>query len=101
MRSKVWLWAMDEQATAIKVISLGQMTLLVPNYEAIKLARAANTRLAAPVAIHSDRFAGFATLPWQRSQAAGDELSRAIDELGFKGTLLMGRPGRTFLDDRR
>jgi uncharacterized protein len=98
---EVRLRAMDEQAIAMQVISLGQPTQLVPADLAIELARAANDGLAASVATHPDRFAGFATLCWQHPQAAADELSRAVDELGFKGALLMGRPSETFLDDPR
>jgi predicted TIM-barrel fold metal-dependent hydrolase len=98
---KVRLKAMDEQAIAMQVISLGQPTQMVPADRAIEMARAANDRLAASVAAHPDRFAGFATLPWQHPQAAADELTRAVNELGFKGALLMGRPGESFLDDPR
>jgi uncharacterized protein len=98
---EVRLRAMDEQAIAMQVISLGQPTQLVPADRAIEIACAANDRLATSVAAHPGRFAGFATLPWQHPQAAADELTRAVDELGLKGALLMGRPGESFLDDPR
>ena len=97
----VRLKAMDEHGIAMQVVSLGQPTQLVPAELAIELARDANDRLAASVDAHPDRFAGFATLPWQHPQAAADELTRAVEELGFKGALLMGRPSDAFLDDPR
>ena len=97
----VRLKAMDEHGIAMQVISLGQPTQLVPAELVIGLARAANDRLAASVGAHPDRFAGFATLPWQHPQAAAAELTRAVEELGFKGALLMGRPSDAFLDDPR
>ena len=34
-------------------------------------------------------------------EAAAEELERTVKELGFVGTLLIGRPGDTFLDDPR
>ena len=40
-------------------------------------------------------------LPWGKPEAAAEELERAVNELGFVGTLLLGRPGDTFLDDPR
>ena len=47
------------------------------------------------------RFGGFACLPWGHPEAAAEELERTVKELGFVGTLLIGRPGDTFLDDPR
>jgi predicted TIM-barrel fold metal-dependent hydrolase len=74
---------------------------LAPAAQSVELTRAAHDRLAAIARAHSNRFAGFATLPWQEPQAAAAELERAVHELGLKGTLLIGRPGKTFLDDPR
>jgi len=57
------------------------------------------TQLAASVLANPKRFAAFATLPWQDPEAAATELERTVKQLGMVGTLLGGRPGRTFLDD--
>jgi predicted TIM-barrel fold metal-dependent hydrolase len=66
---------------------------------AVSLARDANDRLAAGVAEHPDRFAGFATLPTPAPEAAADELERAVSELGLKGAMVNGHTGGRFLDD--
>ena len=57
---------------------------------AIRTARAANDFLAAAVHAHPSRYAGFAALPMQDPAAAAAELTRAIDQLGFKGALVNG-----------
>jgi 2,3-dihydroxybenzoate decarboxylase len=59
--------------------------------QAVELARRINDELAEHfVAAYRQRFAGFAALPLQDPQAAGDELERAVRELGFKGALING-----------
>ncbi len=92
---------MDAHGIDMQVLSYSNPTQLAPAQEAVALARAANDRLAAAVRAHPGRFAGFATLPWQDPQAAAGELERSVKELGLKGTLVVGRPGGTFLDDER
>ncbi len=92
---------MDAHGIDMQVLSYSNPAQLVPAGEAVPLARAANDRLAAAVRAHPDRFAGFATLPWQDPPAAAAELERSVKELGLKGTLIVGRPGATFLDDER
>jgi uncharacterized protein len=68
----------------------------------VPLARDANDQLAAAIAAHPDRFAGFATLPTPDPQAAAEELERAVHQLGFKGAMINGRTGDDrFLDDPR
>ena len=57
---------------------------------AIDVARRGNDALAAGVARHPDRFAGFAALPMQDPEAASAELTRAVKELGFKGAVVNG-----------
>jgi len=37
------------------------------------------------LAAHPNRFAGFAAVAFQDVRAAGDELARAVSQLGFKG----------------
>jgi predicted TIM-barrel fold metal-dependent hydrolase len=53
------------------------------------------------VARHPDRFAGFAVLPLQDSEAAAAELERCVTRLGFKGAMTGGMINGKFLDDRR
>jgi predicted TIM-barrel fold metal-dependent hydrolase len=71
----------------------------LPGSEGVRLARAANDQLAAAVAAHPDRFAGFATLPMTDPEAAADELERAVRSLGFKGAMINGTTSGRFLDD--
>jgi gamma-resorcylate decarboxylase len=42
------------------------------------------------LAVHPNRFAGFAAVALQDVRAAGDELERAVSQLGFKGALING-----------
>ena len=92
---------MDAHGIDMQVLSYSNAPQLAEAGQGIELARAANDRLAETVRAHPDRFAGFATLPWQDPQAAATELARAVQERGLKGTLIVGRPGQVFLDDPR
>lgn len=92
---------MDAHGIDMQIVSYSSPLQLVPAEHASDLARAANDRLAAATRANPARFKGFATLPWQSPEAAAQELERAVKELGFVGTLLVGRPGETFLDDPR
>ena len=64
-------------------------------------AQRANDFLAAAIAAHPTRLAGFATLPTGSPSAAADELARAVGELGFAGGLINSTLGTNglFLDD--
>ena len=73
--------------------------VLLPGSEGVRLAREANDQLAAAVAAHPDRFAGFATLPMTDPEAAADELERAVRSLGLKGAMINGTTNGRFLDD--
>ena len=92
---------MDAAGISMQVLSYGGFPQLLPVAQTVDLSRAANDKLAAAAHAHPTRFAGFATLPWQAPEAAARELERAVKELGFKGALINGRPGETFLDDPR
>jgi predicted TIM-barrel fold metal-dependent hydrolase len=92
---------MDRAGIDMQVLSYGGFPQLLPSPQAIDLNRAANDKLAVAAQAHPTRFAGFATLPWQAPEAAARELERAVKQLGFKGALINGRPGDTFLDDER
>lgn len=92
---------MDGAGIGMQVLSYGGFPQLLPAAQAVDLNRAANDKLALAVQAHPTRFAGFATLPWQAPEAAARELERTVKELGFRGALINGRPGDTFLDDAR
>jgi len=92
---------MDAAEIDVQVLSYGGFAQLLPAVQSIEFNRAANDRLAAATQAHPTRFAGLATLPWQAPEAAARELERTVGQLGFKGALINGRPGDTFLDDPR
>lgn len=58
--------------------------------QAISTARRANDYLAERVAKYPKRMKGFAALPLQDPQAAAEELTRCVKELGFCGALVHG-----------
>ncbi|NUA31654.1 amidohydrolase family protein [Cupriavidus basilensis] len=66
---------------------------------AIARARENNDFLAAQVARHPTRFAGFAALPMHDPVTAADELERAVTQLGFKGSLVNGHTQGMYYDD--
>ena len=66
---------------------------------AVSVCREVNDWLAAAVAAHPDRFAGFAMLPTQSPAHAADELERTVHDLGFKGALINGHTNGRYLDD--
>jgi predicted TIM-barrel fold metal-dependent hydrolase len=91
---------MDAMGIDVQVLSYTTAGLpAIPAAEAIALAREINDRLAAAIAIHPDRFAGFAALPTPDPEAAATELVRAVNQLGLKGALITGRTNGRFLDD--
>ncbi len=91
---------MDANGITVQVLSnTGPGPDLVPGAEGVALARAMNDHLAAAVAAHPDRFAGFAVLPMLAPEACAEELTRAVRELGFVGALINGTTEGRFLDD--
>jgi predicted TIM-barrel fold metal-dependent hydrolase len=94
------LAAMDAEGVDLQVLSQTQpgAEALEPG-EATALAGEANDFLAAAIARHPTRFAGFAVLPTPAPEAAAAELERAVTKLGLKGALINGRPGGRYLDE--
>jgi 2,3-dihydroxybenzoate decarboxylase len=83
---------MDAHGIAFAILSLnapGVQSVFDPR-KAVEVARRANDALAAAVARHPDRYAGFAAVPMQDPDAAIVELARGVKELGFKGVMLNG-----------
>lgn len=63
--------------------------------------RKVNDSLAETVRKHPDRLAAFAALPLWDPKAAADELTRAVLQLGLKGTLIMGRTNGEYYDQQK
>jgi gamma-resorcylate decarboxylase len=95
---------MDRHGTAISVLSLASDGIqgIDEPAEAVRRARQANDALAARIASHPDRFAGFAAIALQDPAAAARETERAVRELGFVGVLVNGYSnGCPYYDDER
>jgi 2,3-dihydroxybenzoate decarboxylase len=83
---------MDANGIAFAILSLNAPgpQSVHDRARAIDVARRGNDALAAAVARHPDRYAGFAALPMQDPEAACAELLRAVKDLGFKGAMVNG-----------
>ena len=93
------LQSMDEAGITMRVLSnSGPGPDLVPGPDGIGIARAMNDHLAAAIARHPKRFAGFAVLPMQSADAAIAEFVRAVRDLRFVGALINGTTEGRFLD---
>ncbi len=93
------LQSMDESGITVQVLSnSGPGPDLVPGPEGVAMARETNDHLAAAIASHPGRFAGFAALPLQSPDASAHELVRTVKELGFLGALVNGTTEGRFLD---
>src|SRR4051812_35686083 len=95
---------MDRHGIAMSVLSLASDGIQGIDDPAlgVRRARESNDALAARVALHSDRFAGFAAVALQDVAAAASEAERAVRELGFHGVLVNGYSnGAPYYDDAR
>lgn len=83
---------MDRGGVEIAILSLVAPGIqAIPNVaQAIDTARRANDYLGEHIAKNPKRLKGFAALPLQDPQAAAQELTRCVKELGFSGTLVNG-----------
>lgn len=93
---------LDKAGIDMEVVSYTNPTQWLTGDDAETLAKEANDALYNNIKPYPDRFRAFATLPWNNPTAAADELKRTVNELGFAGTLISGRPqtGNVFLDDK-
>jgi 2,3-dihydroxybenzoate decarboxylase len=83
---------MDKSGVEMSITSLGSPAIqswLDPKLAA-EAARKTNDFLKARIDEHPGRVAGFAALPMQDPEAAADELTRCVKELGFLGALVNG-----------
>jgi uncharacterized protein len=95
----VRLKSMDDAGVTVQVLSsAGPGADLVPGPDGVAMAREVNDHLAAAIARHPDRFAGFANLPLQSPDALPAELKRAVKDLGFVGAMVNGTTEGRFLD---
>src|SRR5262245_28531069 len=93
------LAAMDASGISVQVLSTsGPGADLVAGAQGVAIAREMNEALAAAIARHPNRFAGFAHLPMREPDAAAKELARAVQGLGFCGALINGMTDDRFLD---
>src|SRR3984957_13975298 len=93
---------MDEAGVDIQIISHGAPSAQKLSGDgAVALTKRVNDRLAAAIAKHPTRFAGFAALPTSDPAAAADELERTVTKLGFKGAMIHGLANGTFHDDKK
>jgi gamma-resorcylate decarboxylase len=83
---------MDAHGMEMMILSLNAPAIqAIPDTKkAAELARRANDDLARKVARRPDRFRALAALPLQDPDAAAEELTRAVRELGFVGALANG-----------
>jgi predicted TIM-barrel fold metal-dependent hydrolase len=93
---------MDANKIDMQVLSLSSAGLdKLDAATATALVRDINDQLAAAVSAHPKRFAAFATLALQEPEKAALELERCIQELKFKGLIVMGSTNGVFLDHPR
>jgi hypothetical protein len=96
--------AMDAAGIDVQVMSHVQPAAqALAGQQATDAARRANDALAAAIAAHPDRLAGFAALPTGDPRQAARELERAVGDLGLVGGMIHSTLGTNsaFLDDAR
>jgi 2,3-dihydroxybenzoate decarboxylase len=83
---------MDRYGIEMMILSLNAPAVqAIPDIKtAVAVARQANDVLAEHTAKRPDRFAAFAALPMQDAEAATQELTRCVKQLGFVGALVNG-----------
>ena len=86
--------SMDDSGIDVQVLSHGApSTQRMDADTGIPVAKAANDYLFEICQANPQRLAGFAALPTADPIAAADELSRSVNQLGFKGAMIHGLIG--------
>ena len=94
------LKSMDEHGITVQVLSAsGPGADLVDGADGIAIAKEVNEALAAAVAQHPTRYAGFAHLPLRSPAESAKELERCVKTHGFHGAMVNGTTDGLFLDD--
>jgi len=94
--------SMDDCGIDVQILSHGAPSTQRMNAETgIPVAKAANDYLFEICEAYPNRLGGFAALPTADPVAAAEELSRSVNELGFKGAMIHGLIGeqKLFVDD--
>ena len=73
---------------------------LVPLPVNLSLCQDANDFLAEAIKSHPSRYGGWAAVPMEDSAAAADELTRAVKQLNFVGTLIGNHHKGKFYDNK-
>ncbi|KRM58768.1 hypothetical protein C5L31_000567 [Secundilactobacillus malefermentans] len=89
---------MDAHGITMQVLSAEGFEGMTPEV-ALPLAKQANDETAKLIAQHPDRYSAFASIATQDPEGSAEELTRAVNELGLKGTMIHGRTLNKFLDD--
>ena len=91
---------MDDTGIEFALLSLNApgVQKILDTDEAVRVARKGNDAIAEAMARHPDRYGGLAALPMQDPDAASAELTRCINELGFKGAMVNGFTQRDVSD---
>ena len=85
---------MDRVGIDVEVISLSTPNVFFTGAQhQPEIARMVNDAYAELIARHPTRFKGFASIPMENSDAALNELHRAIDELKLNGVILLSNIG--------
>ncbi len=92
---------LDAAGVDVEVLSLNSPGIQAEQDPATAVRKACevNDFLAAVMAEHPTRFAGFAALPLQDPGAAAKELDRAVTQLGLRGALVNAHTNGRYLDD--
>ena len=98
---KQWLTAKEESGVDLFVMSQTSpgVQAEADAATAVKNAQAANNWLHDQINRYPDQLRGFAHLALQDVQAACDELTRCVKELGFLGAMINGNTNGHYLDD--
>ena len=91
---------MDKAGIELAILSLNAPAIqsILDTDVAIETSRTANDELADAVKRHPGRYLALAALPMQDPIAAGEELKRCVNELGFTGALVTGFTQRDVAD---
>lgn len=81
---------MDNHNISMQILSYGNQNPQIADPKfSIEFTKLANDELAKAVATVPDRYRAFASLPVSHPHEAADELKRTVEELGFKGAMLV------------
>ena len=83
---------MDKAGIELAILSLNAPAIqaITDRDQAVATSIKANDRLAKAVAENPGRYLALAAVPLQDPKAAGEELKRCVNDLGFKGALVNG-----------